>query len=115
MMWDCIFCKIVEKAIPSKIVYEDDEILAFHDINPEAPVHVIVIPKDHIESMSKVEEEHKSLLGHILLKIKTIAEELGLTEDGYRIVNNCGKLGGQTVFHLHFHLMGGRALQWPPG
>jgi len=114
-MSDCIFCKIVSKEIPAKIVFEDEKILAFHDINPEAPTHVIVIPKEHIESISEITEKHQNLLGHIHLCIKQIAHELGLAENGYRIVNNSGKLGGQTVYHLHFHLLGGRQLQWPPG
>ncbi|QEK12365.1 histidine triad nucleotide-binding protein [Crassaminicella thermophila] len=113
-MADCIFCKIVSKEIPSKVVYEDDDIMAFHDIEPQAPTHVIVIPKKHIQSIDHIYEEHKELLGHILLSIKNIAKELGL-EDGYRVVNNCGELGGQTVNHIHFHLLGGRQLQWPPG
>ncbi len=114
-MSDCIFCKIVSNEIPSKKVFEDDLILGFYDINPEAPVHVIIIPKEHVESMVWVTEEHRNLLGHIHISIKSIAKQLGLNEDGYRIVNNCGKLGGQTVDHLHYHLLGGRQLQWPPG
>lgn len=114
-MSDCIFCKIISNEIPSKKVYEDDNILAFYDIAPQAPTHVIIIPKVHIKSMNEVTDEHKALLGHIHLSIKKIAKELGLSDEGYRIVNNCGKLGGQTVDHLHFHLLGGRGLQWPPG
>jgi histidine triad (HIT) family protein len=114
-MSDCIFCKIAAKEIPSNIVYEDDKVLAFHDVNPEAPVHVLIIPKEHIESIAHVSNTHKELLGHIHLVIKNIAQQLGLNKDGYRIVNNCGELGGQTVNHMHFHLLGGRAMLWPPG
>ncbi|KXG75866.1 histidine triad nucleotide-binding protein [Thermotalea metallivorans] len=114
-MSDCIFCKIAAKEIPAKIVYEDDCIVAFHDIQPVAPTHVLVIPKEHIPSMEQATEHHKELIGHIHLSIRNIAEQLGIHEDGYRIVNNCGEQGGQTVYHLHFHLLGGRQMQWPPG
>lgn len=114
-MSDCIFCKIISNEIPSKKVYEDDLILAFYDIAPQAPTHVVIIPKVHIKSINEITEDHKDLIGHIQLSIKKIAKELGLSDDGYRIVNNCGKLGGQTVDHLHYHLLGGRELQWPPG
>lgn len=114
-MAECIFCKIGSKEIPAKIVYEDDRILAFHDIEPQAPTHVIVIPKEHIASIAAVSDKHKELLGHIHLSIKEIAEKLGLNESGYRIVNNCGDMGGQTVSHIHFHILGGRQMQWPPG
>ncbi|MCT4605283.1 MAG: histidine triad nucleotide-binding protein [Marinisporobacter sp.] len=113
-MADCIFCKIASKEIPSKVVYEDDCMMAFHDIEPQAPTHVVVIPKEHIASLDEISKEHKNLLGHILLCIKDIAKALDLKE-GYRIVSNCGALGGQTVGHIHFHLLGGRQLQWPPG
>ncbi|MCT4621194.1 MAG: histidine triad nucleotide-binding protein [Marinisporobacter sp.] len=113
-MADCIFCKIASKEIPSKVVYEDDYMMAFHDIEPQAPTHVVIIPKEHIPSLDDLSSEHKNLLGHILLSIKDIAKALNLKE-GYRIVSNCGELGGQTVGHIHFHLLGGRQLQWPPG
>ncbi|WZL74628.1 histidine triad nucleotide-binding protein [Clostridiaceae bacterium 35-E11] len=114
-MAECIFCKIVSKEIPAKVVYEDDLIMAFHDIEPQAPAHVVIIPKDHIKSIDHISDIHKDLLGHILLSIKNIAKELGISENGYRIINNCGSLGGQTVDHVHFHLLGGRQMQWPPG
>ncbi|MDF2548143.1 MAG: histidine triad nucleotide-binding protein [Anaerosolibacter sp.] len=114
-MSDCIFCKIAMKEIPAKVVYEDEHILAFHDIQPAAPSHVLVIPKEHIPSMAQLEEHHKVLIGHIHLAIQDIAVKLGIHETGYRIVNNCGEQGGQTVHHLHFHLLGGRHMQWPPG
>lgn len=112
---DCIFCNIVSGNIPSEKVYEDDLILAFKDINPVAPVHVVIIPKKHIDSVMTMGDEHKNLIGHIFLKAQSIAEKLGISETGFRIVNNCGKDGGQSVMHMHFHLIGGRSLQWPPG
>ena len=112
---DCIFCKIANKEIPSTIVYEDDEIIAFRDVNPEAPVHILVIPRKHIGSLNAATAEDERLLGKILLTIRQIAEEQGIAEEGYRVVNNCGELGGQTVQHLHFHLLGGREMLWPAG
>lgn len=113
-MAECIFCMIANKEIPSNIVYEDDKIVCFHDLEPQAPVHVLIIPKKHIPSMDDVNEEDHALLGHIMLKVKDIAKELGL-ENGYRLVNNCGEDGFQTVKHLHFHLLGKRKMTWPPG
>lgn len=113
-MSDCIFCKIAAKEIPSAIIYEDEQILAFKDIEPQAPVHVLIIPKKHIDSANDVQEEDKEIIGKIFLKIKDIAKELDL-DNGYRIVNNCGEDGLQTVNHIHFHLLGGRKMQWPPG
>lgn len=112
---DCIFCKIANKEIPSTIVYEDDELIAFHDANPEAPVHILVIPKKHITSLDAATPEDEQLLGRILLTIQKIARGQGIAEAGYRVVNNCGEMGGQTVFHLHFHLLGGREMLWPAG
>ena len=112
---DCIFCKIANKEIPSKIVYEDNDVIAFHDVNPEAPVHILVIPKKHISSLNAATAEDEQLLGKILLTIQNIAKEQGIAEAGYRVVNNCGELGGQTVHHLHFHLLGGREMLWPAG
>jgi len=113
-MSDCIFCKIVKGEIPSKKAYEDEELLAFHDINPAAPVHVLVIPKVHIASLDDLREEDQRIVGKILGVIKALAQELNLGQ-GYRVVNNCGPDGGQTVAHLHFHLLGGRKMTWPPG
>ena len=113
-MDNCIFCKIVNKEIPSKPVYEDDKILAFHDLSPQAPVHVLIIPKVHISSLDHVETHHQEILGHLLGKVKDIAAELGL-ENGYRLVTNCGADGMQTVDHIHFHLLGKRLMKWPPG
>ena len=112
---DCIFCKIANKEIPSTIVYEDDEIIAFNDVNPEAPVHILVIPKKHISSLNAATAEDEQLLGRILLTVQKIAAEQGIAEAGYRVVNNCGELGGQTVHHIHFHLLGGREMLWPAG
>ena len=113
-MDDCIFCKIGRGDIPSKKVYEDDDILVFHDLSPRAPVHVLIIPKKHLSSLDDCKEEDTLLLGKLLVKIKEIAKELGLT-NGYRLVSNCGTDGMQTVNHLHFHLMGKRMMKWPPG
>lgn len=112
---DCIFCKIANKEIPSTIVYEDEDVMAFNDLNPEAPVHILVIPKKHIESLNAASEKDQRLLGKIMLTIAKIAAEQGIAETGYRVVNNCGEQGGQTVMHLHFHLMGGREMLWPAG
>lgn len=106
---DCIFCKIVNGDIPSNKVYEDDTVLAFHDIAPQMPVHVIVIPKMHIASAAEVNEDNSAVIGHIFEVIPKIAKDLGL-DNGFRIINNCGKDGGQTVGHIHFHILGGRTL-----
>ena len=114
-MEDCIFCKIIKGEIPSDKVYEDAKVLAFRDINPEAPVHIVIIPKKHIVSLNEAAKEDLEILSHILLVVKNIAIENKIAEAGYRLVNNCGIDGGQTVAHLHFHLLGGRNLVWPPG
>lgn len=113
-MSDCLFCKIAEGEIPSNKAYEDDKILAFHDLDPQAPVHVLIIPKKHIASLDELKEEDKDLVGYIMLKIKDIAAELGI-ENGYRVVINCGEDGQQTVQHLHVHILGKRKMTWPPG
>ncbi len=112
---DCIFCKIVNKEIPAKIVYEDDKVLAFHDINPQAPYHILVIPKKHISLLTELTEEDKDLIGHIYLVINKIAKDLGFAERGFRVVVNCQEEAGQTVFHIHFHILAGRQMGWPPG
>lgn len=114
-MKDCIFCKIISGDIPSNKIYEDDKVYAFNDINPEAPVHFLVIPKEHIESANALNENNVDIVAHIFKVINKLVVELGIAEKGYRIVNNCGEDGGQTVKHLHFHVLGGRSLQWPPG
>ncbi len=110
-----IFSKIINKEIPATIVYEDDVCLAFKDIQAQAPVHVLLIPKKFIESMATVTPEDEQILGHMMLKVSTIAESLGLAKDGYRTVINTNKNGGQSVYHLHIHILGGRAMSWPPG
>ncbi|MFR8103698.1 MAG: histidine triad nucleotide-binding protein [Clostridia bacterium] len=107
---DCIFCKIIQKEIPSDIVYEDDEILAFKDIHPMAPIHVLVIPKKHIDSINQLSKDDELLVGKIYIVIQKIAKEMQIAEDGYRVIVNCGENGGQEVKHLHFHLLGGKKL-----
>ncbi len=114
-MPDCLFCKIVNKEIPSDIVYEDDQVLAFRDIEPQSPVHILVIPKEHFASILHIQSENFELLGHIFQVCNQLAHEFDIDESGFRIVNNCKEDGGQTVNHLHFHLLGGRKLAWPPG
>lgn len=114
-MAECLFCRIVAKEIPSKVVYEDKQVLAFHDINPAAPVHVLIVPKQHRTSLLDVTPDDQAVLGHLQLVAGQLAREFGLEERGFRLVSNCGEEGGQTIGHLHFHLLGGRTLQWPPG
>ncbi len=113
-MSDCIFCKIVAGEIPADKVHDDTEMLAFRDVNPQAPVHVLIIPKRHIASLDDAGPDEAGLLGRIVGRIPALAQELGVA-GGYRVVNNCGASAGQSVFHIHFHLLGGRALGWPPG
>ncbi len=113
-MSDCIFCKIAEKEIPATIVYEDDKFIAFKDLDPQAPVHVLLIPKRHIESVDTLSPEDEDVVGHILGKAKIIAKEEGI-DNGYRVVSNVGEDGQQSVKHLHFHLLGKRKMTWPPG
>lgn len=113
-MADCIFCMIAEKQIPSNIAYEDEKILAFHDLEPQAPVHVLIIPKKHIASLDDVQDEDLDLMGYIMTKVKVVAEQVGL-DNGYRVVINTGEDGMQTVKHLHVHLLGKRKMTWPPG
>ena len=112
---DCIFCKIIKGEIPSKVVYKDDKIFAFHDINPQAPHHVLLIPVKHIPSLMEAEKEDRELLGYMMSKIPEIAKEAGMDPEGTRVVTNCGESAGQAVFHLHFHLLSGRSFSWPPG
>ena len=113
-MADCIFCMIADKQIPSNIAYEDEKILAFHDLEPQAPVHVLIIPKKHIASLDDVQEEDQELMGYIMTKVKVVAEQVGL-DNGYRVVINTGEDGMQTVKHLYVHLLGKRKMTWPPG
>jgi histidine triad (HIT) family protein len=114
-MTDCLFCRIINRDIPSKIVFEDDRIFAFEDINPQAPTHILIIPKQHFASLKETPADSQELLGHILIKAREIARERGLQESGYRLVLNTGRDSGQEVFHIHFHLLGGRRMSWPPG
>ena len=113
-MSDCLFCKIVAGQIPSKKVYEDEELLAFHDIGPKAPVHFLVVPKKHVPSLYELEKADAALVGRLVYKAQELARELGC-EKGARFVLNCKSDGGQTVEHLHLHVLGGRAMGWPPG
>ena len=114
-MADCLFCKIIDGEIPGDIVYENDSVLAFNDINPIAPVHILVIPKEHIATLNDLEEKHTQTLGELFLAAKQIASEKGISESGYRTVFNCNKDAQQTVFHIHLHLIAGRQMSWPPG
>lgn len=113
-MANCIFCKIAAEEMETEFLYEDDQVVAFHDINPVAPVHILVIPKQHIRSVDELTEKENHLVAHIFQVIRKLANKENLN-NGYRIINNCGKEGGQLVPHLHFHLIGGRNMQWPPG
>jgi histidine triad (HIT) family protein len=114
-MEDCIFCKIINKEIPASIVFEDEKIIAFNDIKPQAPIHILLIPREHFASLNDIPEEKKNILSHLLLKARQIAQEKGIAEKGYRIVLNTEKDSGQEVFHIHLHLLGGRRMHWPPG
>lgn len=114
-MGKSLFEKIVDREIPADIVYEDDCALAFRDISPQAPVHVLIIPKKRFNRIAEVPDEEASLLGHLLMTVQKVARQLGLESSGYRVVINNGKDGGETVPHLHIHLLGGRSMQWPPG
>lgn len=113
-MSDCIFCKIASGDIPSNKVYEDDRVLAFYDLDPQAPVHVLIIPKEHIQSAAQIDGGNSAVVAHIFEVAAQIAEKLEL-KNGFRIVTNCGESAGQSVHHLHFHLLGGRDFTWPPG
>lgn len=114
-MSDCLFCKIANGEIPTEFVYEDEKVAAFKDIAPAAPVHILIVPKAHIESALCLDDENADIVSHIFKVAGKLARELGFAEDGFRIVNNCGKDGGQTVGHIHFHILAGRNLGWPPG
>lgn len=114
-MSDCLFCRIVNKTVPSRQLYEDDRCLAFEDINPQARVHILVIPKRHLSSLADVQESDGPLIGHLMMICAKMAKERGIEESGYRVVANTGAEAGQTVFHLHFHVLGGRVFGWPPG
>jgi len=114
-MSDCLFCKIAAKEIPASIVHEDELCIAFDDINPQAPMHVLVIPKKHISRIYDISADDRELIGHIFMVCSSIAAARGFSESGFRVVTNCNSDAGQTVFHIHFHLLGGRLMGWPPG
>ncbi|HZK57376.1 MAG TPA: histidine triad nucleotide-binding protein [Clostridia bacterium] len=115
-MSDCVFCNIVGGKIPTALVYESEHVIAFKDINPQAPVHLLIVPRKHIPTtMDITEEDMKGIIPEIFVAVKHLAEQFDLEQDGFRVVNNCGENGGQTVDHLHFHLLGDRQLTWPPG
>jgi len=114
-MNDCLFCKIIEGEIPCEFIYQDEDLLAFKDINPQAPFHCLIIPKVHINALSSITEKHDKLMGKLTTAATRICKEKGFNENGYRLVINCGEDGGQTVPHIHMHILAGRTLQWPPG
>ena len=114
-MTDCIFCRIARGELPANIAYEDDDVVAFHDLQPQAPTHILVIPKQHFSTLLELDEEQALLLGKLQLTAVEIARQQGLDEEGFRVVTNCLESAGQSVFHIHVHLLGGRAFSWPPG
>ncbi len=114
-MTDCLFCKMVSGEIAPDTIYEDDDVLAFRDINPQAPTHVLVVPKQHVSTINDLDADSSVLVGKMMLAAAKIAQQEGFAEQGYRTIMNCNAHGGQTVFHLHLHLLGGRVMGWPPG
>lgn len=114
-MSTCLFCRIVQRDIPARIAFEDSRVLAFHDINPQAPTHVLVIPKEHLATVAALRPSSAGIMADLVLAANRLARELGVAEQGYRLVLNCGEQAGQSVWHLHLHLLGGRAFAWPPG
>ncbi len=114
-MTDCLFCKMVNGNIKPDTVYEDDRVLAFRDINPQAPTHILVVPKEHVATLNDLDEAHSDIVGRLYLVAKQIAHNEGIAEEGYRTLINCNAGAGQTVFHLHLHILGGRPMGWPPG
>ena len=114
-MSECLFCRIVQRALPAQIVAEDDHVLAFHDANPQAPTHVLIVPKTHIPAVSDLTEANGLVMTRAVLMANRLAKQLGLADHGYRLVVNCGEQAGQSIWHLHVHLLGGRAMRWPPG
>lgn len=115
MSVNCIFCKIIAHELPAKIIYEDDQVIAFHDIHPQAPIHFLTIPKRHISHINEMSEKDEQLIGRLIFIAKQQAEIMGLDNRGYRLVLNNGREGGQAVYHVHLHLLGGRQMRWPPG
>jgi len=112
---DCLFCRIASGEMDTDFVYEDEQLIVFKDINPQAPVHLLIVPKKHISDLNNLQSADNDLIGHVYQIAKKMAAEHDIAESGYRLVSNCGEQGGQTVYHIHFHLLGGRELQWPPG
>ena len=112
---DCLFCKIIDRKIPSQTVYETDKVLGFKDVNPQAPVHVLLVPKTHLEGVHEIGVEHSGFIEPLVMAANQVAQDLGIGKSGYRLVINCKKEAGQTVDHLHLHLLGGRRMNWPPG
>jgi len=112
---DCLFCKILAGDIPADIIFESDDAIAFRDINPQAPTHVVIIPRRHVATINDLEDGDETLVGNLFLAAKKIAADEGIADAGYRVAMNCNEAAGQTVFHLHLHLLGGRQLAWPPG
>lgn len=112
---DCIFCKIIKQEIPAKFVYNDEHVVAFDDLYPQAPVHKLIVPRKHIATLNDLTAEDTQLMGHALQTAQKLAKELDIADSGYRVVNNCNAGGGQVIFHIHFHLLGGRTMTWPPG
>jgi histidine triad (HIT) family protein len=115
MTMDCLFCKIANGEIPATLIHQDDQVVAFRDINPQAPVHALVIPRRHITTLNDLEATDKTLLGHMVMTAQQLAEKDGIAESGFRLVMNCNREGGQTVYHVHLHVLGGRGMHWPPG
>ena len=114
-MSDCLFCKILDGEIPCDKVYENDHVIAFRDVNPQAPTHVLVIPRKHISTINDLTADNKNIVGEMMLAAQAIAKQEGIEDDGYRLVMNCNEGAGQTVFHIHLHILGGRIMGWPPG
>jgi len=114
-MSDCLFCKIRDGEIPAGIIYENEHILAFEDVNPQAPLHILIIPRKHIATVNDLQQENAGIIAELYLAAKKIAADKGVAEEGYRLVMNCNEQAGQTVFHLHLHLLAGRPMHWPPG
>lgn len=112
---NCLFCKILKKEIPAKVVFENDHVLAFQDIRPVAPTHVLVIPREHITRLDEAKPENATIIGQVMLGAGAVAKQLGLSQEGFRVVLNNGEHAGQSVFHIHAHVLGGRPLSWPPG
>ena len=114
-MSECLFCKIRDGEIPADIIFENDDVLAFNDVNPQAPVHLLIIPKQHISTVNDIVDHDQVLMGKLFSAAKVLARQAGVSDDGYRLVVNCNEKAGQTVFHIHMHLLADRALTWPPG